>query len=80
MATSYREPSVDETLEHPAYGGAVWALEPHRQGKLAVARGRGGPMDVAWEIHGDGPVKIVVSPARGLGLGSWTWRLTRRGS
>lgn len=60
MSRSYREPSVDETLKHPAYASAVWALEPHRQGKAAVAKGRGGPFNIAWEIHGDGPVKIVV--------------------
>ncbi|SPO02087.1 related to alpha/beta hydrolase [Cephalotrichum gorgonifer] len=52
-------PTIAETLEHPAYPGTVWGLEPHRKGRLAVGEGRGGPFDIAWEVHGDGPIKII---------------------
>lgn len=53
-------PSVEETLKHPAYPTTLWALEPTSQGKLSVAEGRGGPVGIAWEVHGHGPVKLVV--------------------
>ncbi len=52
-----------ETLVHEAYGDAVWQLEPTRSGKVAVAEGRGGPFNLSWEVHGDGPVRVVVSLA-----------------
>lgn len=58
-------PSVEETLKHPAYAGVLWGLKPHRRGTLPVAEGRGGPINIAWEIRGDGPVKIVVRPLPG---------------
>jgi hypothetical protein len=57
-------PSIEETLNHPAYPTTLWALEPTSQGKLAVAEGRGGPVGIAWEIHGEGPVKLVVRFSR----------------
>ncbi|EWY95595.1 hypothetical protein FOYG_04594 [Fusarium oxysporum NRRL 32931] len=53
-------PSAEETLKHPAYPGTLWALEPHSHGKVSVAEGRGGPVGIAWEIHGQGPVKLVL--------------------
>lgn len=54
-------PSGEETRKHHAYPATIWALEPDRKGKAAVAEGRGGPINIAWEIHGSGPMKIVVS-------------------
>ncbi|KAF4967588.1 hypothetical protein FSARC_4885 [Fusarium sarcochroum] len=57
---SSKFPSIQETLDHPAYPGTIWALEPHSQGKLSVANGRGGPVGIAWEIHGQGPIKLVL--------------------
>lgn len=53
-------PSTEETLKHPAYPATIWALEPHQKGKLPVAKDRGGPVNIAWEVHGDGPIKLVV--------------------
>ncbi|KAF7554115.1 hypothetical protein G7046_g6908 [Stylonectria norvegica] len=53
-------PSAEETIRHPAYPATIWALEPHRHGKLAAAKHRGGPVHIAWEIHGTGPIKLVV--------------------
>lgn len=53
-------PSTEETVNHLAYPGTVWGLEPHQQGKVAAAKDRGGPVNIAWEIHGSGPIKLVV--------------------
>ena len=53
-------PTVDETLAHRAYEDAVWKFDPVRQGKLSVADGRGGPFNIAWEVHGSGPILVVV--------------------
>ncbi|CAM1504681.1 Fc.00g022720.m01.CDS01 [Cosmosporella sp. VM-42] len=53
-------PSVEETLKHPAYRTTIWALEPHSGGKATVAKNRGGPLNIAWEIHGSGPTKLVL--------------------
>ena len=51
-----------ELLKHELYETAVWDLKPESQGRLAVAHGRGGPFHLAWEVHGRGPIHIVVSP------------------
>ncbi|KPM45884.1 hypothetical protein AK830_g647 [Neonectria ditissima] len=53
-------PSTEDTLNHPAYPTTIWALEPHRQGKVAAAQDRGGPVRIAWEMHGSGPIKLVL--------------------
>ncbi|KAJ3511980.1 hypothetical protein NM208_g15373 [Fusarium decemcellulare] len=53
-------PSAEETLKHPAFPATIWALEPHRKGKALVAKERGGPVGIAWEVHGDGPIKLVL--------------------
>lgn len=58
---AFTTPSAEETLKHPAYPSAIWALEPHRKGMAEVSKGRpGGPMKIAWEIHGEGPTKVAV--------------------
>lgn len=53
---------MDEILKDPAYPTAIWELEPHRSGRLPVAADRGGPLNISWEIHGEGPIKLLVSP------------------
>ncbi|KAL7949699.1 Alpha/Beta hydrolase protein [Trichoderma barbatum] len=53
-------PSAEETINHPGYASVIWALEPHRKGTVEAAKGRGGPVKIAWEIHGDGPTKVVL--------------------
>jgi pimeloyl-ACP methyl ester carboxylesterase len=53
-------PSVDETVKHPAYPNTIWDLKPQKKGKAAVAHTRGGPIDIAYEIHGNGPQKLVL--------------------
>ncbi|KAF2101598.1 alpha/beta-hydrolase [Rhizodiscina lignyota] len=52
--------------EHPEYPHVIWDLEPDQKGKLPVAKGRGGPFNIAYEVHGHGPIKIVWV----MGLGS----------
>ena len=49
-----------EVLAHPEYPHAHWDLRPDKKGKVDVAKGRGGPFEVAYEIHGHGPSKIIV--------------------
>ena len=52
--------TVAEVLEHPAYPHVIWDLQPTKKGKVAVANGRGGPFDIAFEVHGSGPNHLVV--------------------
>ncbi|KAI6081016.1 alpha/beta-hydrolase [Hypoxylon rubiginosum] len=52
-------PSVEEVAKSPAFSTAIWQLEPHQSGLLPVAAGRGGPVNISWEVHGDGPVKLI---------------------
>ncbi len=52
--------TVEETLKHPSYPDATWNLQATRRGRLPVAVGRGGPLSIGWEVHGEGPIKIVV--------------------
>ena len=56
-------PTIAETLIHPAFPTAIWNLEPDRKGLTPVAEGRGGPINISWEIHGVGPTKLIVSPS-----------------
>lgn len=53
-------PTVADTVNHPSFPTAVWNLEPSRNGMLPVAEGRGGPFKLSWEVHGSGPIKILV--------------------
>ncbi|KAG6189600.1 hypothetical protein E4U47_003293 [Claviceps purpurea] len=71
--TTFNFPSCEETMQHPAYNSAAWGLEPHSSGKFAVAKGRGGPLNLYWEIHGQGPTKIVL--IMGLGAILTTWQI-----
>jgi hypothetical protein len=50
----------DALLKHPEYPHIFWALAPAQKGSLAVAKDRGGPLDVAFEVHGHGPLHLVV--------------------
>ncbi|KAI1413076.1 alpha/beta-hydrolase [Hypoxylon sp. FL1857] len=59
-------PSVDDVAKSPAFPTAMWRLEPHQSGLLPVAAGRGGPFNISWEVHGDGPVKLIL--ISGLGF------------
>ncbi|KXT06086.1 hypothetical protein AC578_1426 [Pseudocercospora eumusae] len=61
-----------EVLAHPEYPHAHWDLKPDKKGKVDVAKGRGGPFKLAYEIHGHGPSKIIWI----MGLGGFmkTWQ------
>ena len=53
-----------QLTQHPAFDTVIWHLKPTKKGKCAVAHGRRGPIDIAYEIHGTGPIRLVVSPAQ----------------
>ncbi|MCJ1457349.1 hypothetical protein MMC28_007717 [Mycoblastus sanguinarius] len=61
-----------EIIAHPAFPQVIWKLEPAKKGKCPVASGRGGPIKLAYEIHGTGPRKIVW--IMGLGAFKWYWQ------
>ena len=39
----------------------VWDLTPIKKGSVPVAHGRGGPINIFYEIHGSGPKHLVVN-------------------
>lgn len=51
-----------EILAHPEFGKVPWEGKPTKEGFVEVAKGRGGPISIAYEVHGTGPNKLVVSP------------------
>jgi hypothetical protein len=53
--------TAQELQKHPEYDHTIWKLNPDYQGTASVAKDRGGPIDIAYEIHGHGPRRIVVS-------------------
>jgi hypothetical protein len=53
--------TVDELHQHPEYDHTIWSLKPEIKEKVAVAQDRGGPIDIAYEVHGHGPRHMVVS-------------------
>ncbi len=61
LADSRRPPlKADEVLQHPKFGHTTLHLVPNQEGKLLVARDRGGPLNIAYEVHGTGPHCLVV--------------------
>ncbi|KAI9645300.1 hypothetical protein NHQ30_006035 [Ciborinia camelliae] len=71
-----KRPSVAEILAHKSYPDTIWRLTPTKSGKLPVGKGRGGPFNIDWEVHGSGETKVVVSVQWIMGLGSnkSTWQ------
>ena len=53
--------TAEELQKHPEYEHTIWNLKPSLQGKVAVANDRGGPFNIAYEVHGHGNRKLVVS-------------------
>jgi hypothetical protein len=53
--------TAEELQKHPEYEHTIWKLKADQEGKVAVAKGRGGPINIAYEVHGHGDRKIVVS-------------------
>lgn len=58
----------DELLNHPEYPYIIWDLTPEKKGKVAVAKDRGGPVNIAYEVHGHGDRHLVWI----MGLGGMT--------
>ena len=52
--------TAEELLKHPEYEHTIWDLEPTQKAKLPVAAGRGGPLNIAYEVHGRGKIHLVV--------------------
>lgn len=51
-----------EIVEHPAFKqNVIWDLKPTKKAKCSVAKGRGGPFNLMYEIHGTGPIHMIVS-------------------
>jgi len=53
--------TVEQLQKHPEYEHTIWKLKPDHDGKVPVAKDRGGPINIAYEVHGHGDRKIVVS-------------------
>ncbi|TGZ85242.1 alpha/beta-hydrolase [Ascodesmis nigricans] len=52
--------TLDEIRAHPGTVRAVIPENPTAAGKATVARNRtGGPINLAYEIHGSGPIRVV---------------------
>lgn len=43
--------SAEQLRNHPEYPHLVWDLKPVKKGKLPVAKGRGGPFNIAYEVR-----------------------------
>ncbi|KAI9795196.1 MAG: hypothetical protein M1816_000218 [Peltula sp. TS41687] len=56
-----------ELIAHPQYHYVFYDLQPTKKGKVAVGQGRGGPFNIAYEVHGHGPIHLVWI----MGLGSF---------
>jgi hypothetical protein len=52
--------TAEELEKHPEFPYLTWNLSPTSKGHVAVAATRGGPIKVAYEIHGHGPIHLVV--------------------
>jgi hypothetical protein len=53
-------PTAAQVQELDAYPDTIWNLTPSKSGRLPVAKGRGGPFMIDWEVHGTGDIKLVV--------------------
>jgi len=55
-----RPMTAKEILAHPEFPYVTWLLTPTRRERVKVGSGRGGPFRICYEIHGKGPIKLVV--------------------
>ncbi|KJX98653.1 alpha/beta-hydrolase like protein [Zymoseptoria brevis] len=60
-----------EVMAHPEYPHIYWDLPADKQDRLEVAAGRGGPLNIAYEIHGHGPRKLVWIMGLGGLMNNW---------
>ena len=49
-----------EVRSHPEFPHVLWDLKPSKKGTARVAKNRGGPINIAYEIHGHGKIRLVV--------------------
>ncbi|KAH7018379.1 Alpha/Beta hydrolase protein [Microdochium trichocladiopsis] len=70
-STSKEYPPLAEIRKSPAFHTAIWDLVPHQSGLLPVAKDRGGVLKVAWEVHGEGPIKVLLLCGLGLTKASY---------
>ncbi|KAI0591459.1 Alpha/beta-hydrolase [Pyrenophora tritici-repentis] len=64
--------TAEELLKHPEYPHTIWDLKPSHKGKAVVAKDRGGPFNIAYEIHGHGDRHLVW--VMGLGGMKYGWQ------
>ncbi|KAF1832889.1 alpha/beta-hydrolase [Decorospora gaudefroyi] len=64
--------TAEELLQHPEYPHTIWDLKPQQQGKASVAKDRGGPLNIAYEVHGKGHRHLVW--CMGLGGMKYAWQ------
>ncbi|KAK6851187.1 alpha/beta hydrolase fold [Apiospora arundinis] len=64
-------PTIAQITRHPAFKTAVWKLRPHQSGLLPVGATRGGPYNISWEIHGNGPIKVMLIGGLGVTRADW---------
>ncbi|EWC44043.1 hypothetical protein DRE_01395 [Drechslerella stenobrocha 248] len=51
--------TLPELLAHPGMKDVITPFAPDRAGLAEVARGRGGPIKINYEVHGTGPICMV---------------------
>ena len=50
-----------EIISYPGFQHVILDLPPTQKGVAVVAKDRGGPIKIAYELHGRGPRLLVVS-------------------
>lgn len=63
LANHNRPLTAEELKQHPEFAHTTWSLPAREKGILPCAKDRGGPVNISWEIHGEGPEHMVVSIA-----------------
>ncbi|KAI4929756.1 hypothetical protein J4E86_011698 [Alternaria arbusti] len=64
--------TVEELQQHPEFNHTIWDLKPEKKGKAVVAKDRGGPLNIAYEVHGHGDRHLVW--VMGLGGMKYAWQ------
>ncbi|KFY44479.1 hypothetical protein V495_03430 [Pseudogymnoascus sp. VKM F-4514 (FW-929)] len=68
-----------EVTALPSYPSVTWKLQPTQKGNLKVAEGRGGPLNISWEVHGTGKTKVVAITGLGANKAAWQRQTLRFG-
>ncbi|KAI5816730.1 Alpha/Beta hydrolase protein [Pyronema omphalodes] len=51
--------TLEEIVRHPEITNVIVKYEPRRSGAAFVALERGGPISIAYEVYGNGPIHLV---------------------